>query len=248
MAKSECISPKYVPSISSVLKSVDIWKNKPITLLIISFVPILLASWPTGGGNWCHLFHSQQAWFQTVAVVHLFGSNLDWSGLAKLEWCHYCCHQSIDDDTADKFHVAFPFCGTIWNSQHVACFFQQRVYLITIFLDFGEIWSLHGLKCPFEFYLFHRFCFSPNHRPVPLVGNILHGAQIVFHYIQNAMHYFHLFHRISNELGDPVRQELANAANIGKMSDPSLGLQMPEKLGPSFNTAKLRAQYSQYPF
>ena len=113
---------------------------------------------------------------------------------------------------------------------------------------FGEIWSLHGLKCPFEFYLFHRFCFSPNHRPVPLVGNILHGAQIVFHYLQNAMHYFHLLHRISNKLGDPVRQELAHAANIGKMSDPSLGLQMPEKLGPSFNTAKLRAQYSQYPF
>jgi hypothetical protein len=73
-------------------------------------------------------------------------------------------------------------------------------------------------------------------------------AQIVFHYIQNAMHYFHLFHRISNELGDPVRQELAHAANIGKMSDPPLGLQMPEKLGPSFNTVKLRAQYSQYPF
>ena len=97
MAKSECISPKYVPSISSLLKSVDIWKNKPITLSIISFVPILLASWPTGGGNWCHLFHSQQAWFQTVAFVHLFGSNLDWPGLAKLEWCHYCCQQSIDE-------------------------------------------------------------------------------------------------------------------------------------------------------
>ena len=127
-------------------------------------------------------------------------------------------------------------------------FFQQRLYLITIFLDFGEIWSLHVLKCPFEFYLFHRFCFSLNHRPVPLVGNILHGAQIVFHYIQNAMHYFHLFYRISNKLGDPIRWESAHAANIGKMFDPSLGLQMPEKLGPSFNTVKLRTQYSQYPF